>query len=353
MEAHEAEKQQLRGERECLRLELQRSRDELEELRGSLAHMQRLNTAQTEANKGEKQKLQGELDHTRCELKERQEECERLHKLAKGCDKLKTVELDLQKVREDCKRLEASETQKTKLQEELGLELQKVRGECENLRTAQIESERLKLLEQDECKRLQALEAEARRARDQYHHKWCALDQERDNLQRVAQQGREAERNARACESLALEEAAAWRRWLVSFLDVLLRPGAMGFEDPDASPWQCYEKQHPKVHALVVQLSKAVESPAPQPKLLSQLRTLHDDISELLASGKLVVELRSEHDDHNFRPSDVHVDAGSSAAANSPVELVAHPMIALPLAGSHSAWGSTQALAKSGLADRF
>mmetsp|Transcript_37871 Transcript_37871/g.69074 ORF Transcript_37871/g.69074 Transcript_37871/m.69074 type:complete len:864 (+) Transcript_37871:77-2668(+) len=194
--------------------------------------------------------------------------------------------------------------QSNETQAELHEYLERSLEECERLRRAELEARqvcdeergRLQRVQleaktaREECERMRNAEAELRRSRDHHHHRWCVLDQEREVLQRVAQQAREAESAARAAECRALEEAAAWRRWLVSFLDILLRRGATGF-DADVSSSQCLQMRQPNVHKILLQLSQVADTPPPtlQPDLLNQLATLYGDMSELITSGQLTV----------------------------------------------------------------
>eukprot|EP00931_Biecheleriopsis_adriatica_P074705 TRINITY_DN48710_c0_g1_i1.p1 TRINITY_DN48710_c0_g1~~TRINITY_DN48710_c0_g1_i1.p1 ORF type:complete len:871 (-),score=184.99 TRINITY_DN48710_c0_g1_i1:98-2614(-) len=145
----------------------------------------------------------------------------------------------------------------------------------------------------DRCEALRAEEAEAKRAKEHHHHRWCVLDQEREGLQRVAQQAQTAERAARAAERSALDEAAAWRRWLASFMDVLLRRGAATSWEGEETP-QSLEDRHPRLHSLLQQLSKATEKPTLQPELLSELPSLYDLVAELIADGRLAVKWGEE-----------------------------------------------------------
>lgn len=187
----------------------------------------------------------------------------------------------LERSLEECERLRQSEHEARHACDE----------QRDRLQQAQLESKHAR----EECDRLRNAEAELRRSRDHHHHRWCVLDTEREGLQRVAQQAREAESAARAAECRALEEAAAWRRWLVSFLDVLLRRGATGF-DADVSSSQCLQLKQPKVHKILAQLSEVADTPPPalQPELLSQLATLYGDMSELITSGQLTVRWGGE-----------------------------------------------------------
>jgi len=145
----------------------------------------------------------------------------------------------------------------------------------------------------DKCESLKAEEAEARRAKEHHHHRWCVLDQEREGLQRVAQQAQVAERAARAGERSALEEAAAWRRWLASFLDVLLKRGASGL-DGDVTSSQSLQDKQPRLHMMLQQLSQATEKQSLQPELLADLPSLYDMVADLISGGRLAVTWSDE-----------------------------------------------------------
>jgi myosin heavy subunit len=290
----------------------------------------------------ESRRLKDECDRlTKVEADARKanDECKRLwaveseaRRAQEECERLRSFEVEARQARIECERLRSVETETRRIQEEcerlrdVEVEVRKLQSECEGLRAAEIEArkaqdqidhlrdveatarkaqsecERLQGVESEarkaeaECKRLQTAEAEAKRARDHHHHRWCVLDQEREGLQRVAQQAREAEKSARAAESRALEDAAAWRRWLASFMDVLLRRGASGFEDAEVSSSQCLAQRQPKVHLLLSQLSQTADPPTPQPELLGQLRALYGDVSSLISSGQLSVRWGGEKD---------------------------------------------------------
>jgi len=161
----------------------------------------------------------------------------------------------------------------------------------------------------DESERLRSAEADARRARDHHHHRWCVLDQEREGLQRVAQQARAAERTANAGERCALEEAAAWRRWLTSFLDILLRRGASAPDDVDVSSSLVLQERQPKIHVLLTELAHAGDATASQPALLGRLPTLYGHVAELITSGQLAVRWGSQPDvEANNQPAPTDAD---------------------------------------------
>jgi len=141
----------------------------------------------------------------------------------------------------------------------------------------------------DRCETLKAEEAEARRVKEHHHHRWCVLDQEREGLQRVAQQAQVAERAARAGERSALDEAAAWRRWLASFLDVFLRRGASGLDAADVNASQNLQERQPRLNSLLQQISQATEKPNLQPELLAELPSLYDLVAGCIADGRLTV----------------------------------------------------------------
>ncbi|CAE8611951.1 unnamed protein product [Polarella glacialis] len=169
---------------------------------------------------------------------------------------------------------------------------QKIRSMSAALRRSNAQHAELQALlsrSLDRCEALKVEEAEGRRAKEHHHHRWCVLDQEREGLQRVAQQAQVAERAAKAGERSGLDEAAAWRRWLASFLDVLLRRGASGL-DGDVSSSQSLQDRQPRLHALLQKLlSQATEKPTLQPEMLSELPQLYDHVAELIADGRLDV----------------------------------------------------------------
>lgn len=144
----------------------------------------------------------------------------------------------------------------------------------------------------DKLETVKAEEAETRRLKEHHHHRWCVLDQEREGLQRVAQQAQASERSARTAERTALEESAAWRRWLASFLDVLLRRGASGL-DADVSTSQSLQDRQPRLHLLLNRFSKASEMQTLQPELLSELPSFYEHITELIGDGSLSLTWRA------------------------------------------------------------
>lgn len=128
-------------------------------------------------------------------------------------------------------------------------------------------------------------ETELLRERDHQHHRWCILDQEREGLQRVAQQAQVAERAARAGERAALEEATSWRKWLASFLDVFLRRGR---DDPVAAVFgQGLQAQQHAVPELLTRLAAEGERTAAEAKLLEELPALFDAVVAMMANGGL------------------------------------------------------------------
>lgn len=321
-----------RTQDECDRLraveaEAKKAQAEIERLQALEPQLERL---QNECERFKKFEVDARDAHNECkrlwsveaEARRAQEECERLRevesearqlrseceqlrsvetemrKAQEECERLRDVEAEVRKITSECDRLRAAAMEAKKAQEEIARlkdaedGFKEIQSECERLRSVEIEARNF----EEECKRLQIAEAEAKRSRDHHHHRWCVLDQEREGLQRVAQQAREAEKATRAGEARALEEAAAWRRWLASFLDVLLRRGASGFEDAEVSSSQCLQQRQPKVHMLLSQLSQAADPPAPQPELLSQLRALYGDVSSQISSGQLTVRWGGEHD---------------------------------------------------------
>eukprot|EP00928_Gymnodinium_smaydae_P042104 TRINITY_DN28407_c0_g1_i1.p1 TRINITY_DN28407_c0_g1~~TRINITY_DN28407_c0_g1_i1.p1 ORF type:complete len:1011 (-),score=229.99 TRINITY_DN28407_c0_g1_i1:168-3200(-) len=185
------------------------------------------------------------------------------------------------------------------------------RRRCDELRAAETEARRrrdeLQLSEGEaraKIAQLEAAEAELRRSRDSYHHKWCLLDQEREAMQRASQQAQATEKAARAGETTALEEAASWRRWLASFLDVLLRRGTLGLRsagDGDVSTSQCLQAQQPKIHGLLAGIAEGADRAGPQGELLARLPPLFDHVSELIADGKLVVRWGGELEEERRR----------------------------------------------------
>ncbi|CAE7938708.1 KIN14F [Symbiodinium sp. KB8] len=137
---------------------------------------------------------------------------------------------------------------------------------------------------------------EARRSKDRHHHKWCALDQEREALQRAAQAAQAAERAARGAERSALEEAAAWRRWLASFLDVLLRRGTQSHLQADVSASQCFEERQPKLHTALQQLSQLSERPSLEPGLLAEMSDLYAWLAGVMGENRLSVIWNDGHE---------------------------------------------------------
>eukprot|EP00439_Symbiodinium_sp_Y106_P075821 s1228_g15.t1 len=138
---------------------------------------------------------------------------------------------------------------------------------------------------------------EARRSKDRHHHKWCALDQEREALQRAAQAAQAAERAARGAERAALEEAAAWRRWLASFLDVLLRRGTQSHLQADVSASQCFEERQPKLHSTLQQLSQLSERPSLEPGLLAEMSDLYAWLAGAMGENRLSVVWNDGHEE--------------------------------------------------------
>ncbi|CAE7786103.1 KIN14F [Symbiodinium sp. CCMP2592] len=138
---------------------------------------------------------------------------------------------------------------------------------------------------------------EARRSKDRHHHKWCALDQEREALQRAAQAAQAAERAARGAERAALEEAAAWRRWLASFLDVLLRRGTQSHLQADVSASQCFEERQPKLHSTLQQLSQLSERPSLEPGLLAEMSDLYAWLAGVMGENRLSVIWNDGHEE--------------------------------------------------------
>lgn len=141
----------------------------------------------------------------------------------------------------------------------------------------------------DRYEACKAEETEARKAKDHHHHRWCILDQEREGLQRVAQQAQAAELRARSSERGAIEEAASLRRWLASFLEVLLKRSLSAVEEksPQAS--------EPSLAMLLAEVSAATERLEHQPELLARLPNLYDTVTKLISTGRLAVKWEGGH----------------------------------------------------------
>eukprot|EP00927_Polykrikos_kofoidii_P040026 TRINITY_DN34298_c0_g1_i1.p1 TRINITY_DN34298_c0_g1~~TRINITY_DN34298_c0_g1_i1.p1 ORF type:complete len:1223 (+),score=209.12 TRINITY_DN34298_c0_g1_i1:97-3765(+) len=197
------------------------------------------------------------------------------------CEDLRVREAEAQK------RLEAAlqaETAARQQLEQLKAAESEAREQCEHVRALEVDIRR-------KYEQLQASDAELRRARDHHHNKSCVAEQERDEFKRAAQQAQVAERSARAAERSAFQEATAWRRWLASFLDMLLRRGASGLGTIDASVSTSLslQERQPMVHTFLAGIAEGADKPGPQPELLEQLPRAYDNLSELIAGGRLAV----------------------------------------------------------------
>lgn len=146
----------------------------------------------------------------------------------------------------------------------------------------------------ERCDEQKAEITKLQNARDQYQHRYCVLDHEREGLQRVCQTAGEAERAARAAAQAATEEAGAWRRWTASILDLLLRRGATGFS-VGISASQSLEEHQPRVHAILAQLADVANSAvAPEPELPERiLSPLFSHVTQLITTKGLSVNWES------------------------------------------------------------
>lgn len=100
--------------------------------------------------------------------------------------------------------------------DEIRQKLRAIRGALQRSNTQQAEMHGMLSQALERCESLKLEAADAQRSKEHHHHRWCILDQERESLQRMASQSRSSEQSAR-------EEAVAWRVWLRSCLELLLR----------------------------------------------------------------------------------------------------------------------------------
>jgi len=119
---------------------------------------------------------------------------------------------------------------------------------------------------------LKAEAHEAKRLKERHQHKWCALDQEREALQRAAQQAAERAKASEQSAQSALEEAVAWRRWLANFL-------ALFTQNLQAKE---------SLHDGLQQLTQA-ERPSLEPELLSQMQALYSWAADAIGEKRLSV----------------------------------------------------------------
>eukprot|EP00929_Paragymnodinium_shiwhaense_P017424 TRINITY_DN12667_c0_g1_i5.p1 TRINITY_DN12667_c0_g1~~TRINITY_DN12667_c0_g1_i5.p1 ORF type:complete len:767 (-),score=146.37 TRINITY_DN12667_c0_g1_i5:1617-3917(-) len=230
------------------------------------------------------------------------------------CDRLREAEAESQR---ECCRLRDSESemrQRCALLDESEAELQQ---KCDKLRGSEARAEKVAKEAREaeaeakrKCEELQAAEVELRRARDHHQHRWCVLDQEREGLQRVAQKAQAAELAAKSAEKAALEEATAWRRWLASFLDILLRRGSSGLDtDRDVSKSQSLQERQPWVHGLLIAIAKDTDKPTAQPSLLGRLPSLFEHVTDLISTGRLAVRWGACLEEERARQKMVALDS--------------------------------------------
>lgn len=322
----------LRASEEEAKRSEKEARQQCEQLRASVTEV-KLQCSKLRASEAEAKRVEAEA-RQQCE-KLRDSEADARHKFEQlraseaevklQCNKLRGSEAEAKRLEADAKRLEKEAKQQC---ENLRQSEAEARHKCEQLRASEadvkLQCDRLRASEaeaRNTCEELSASEAEFRRSRDHYQHKWCVVEQERDGLQHVAQQAQAAEKIARLAEKAALEEAAAWRRWLASLLDVLLRRGARGLDvDGNVSASQSLQSRDPLIHGLLVSIAEGTDRPEMQPDLLARLPSVLDHLRELIAGGKLAVRWGDQAADQAARKAEAAPAVDDSAERISVLE---------------------------------
>lgn len=145
--------------------------------------------------------------------------------------------------------------------EDLRQKVRAIRGALQRSNTQQAEMQTMLSQALDRCESLKVEAADAQRSKEHHHHRWCILDQERESLQRLAHQAKSSEQAAR-------EEAVAWRAWLRSFLELLLR------DERDEAAMKAAE--------ITLKHLKTAERSL-QPELLAKMPALYESLAEALS----------------------------------------------------------------------
>ncbi|CAL1154136.1 unnamed protein product [Cladocopium goreaui] len=144
--------------------------------------------------------------------------------------------------------------------DEIRQKLRAIRGALQRSNTQQAEMHAMLSQALERCESLKMEAADAQRSKEHHHHRWCILDQERESLQRMASQSRSSEQSAR-------EEAVAWRAWLRSCLELLLREVSL------------------KPATEMLKHLKTTERSL-QPELLAKMPSLYESLADALGNAR-------------------------------------------------------------------
>lgn len=144
--------------------------------------------------------------------------------------------------------------------DEIRQKVRAIRGALQRSNTQQAEMHAMLSQALERCESLKVEAADAQRSKEHHHHRWCILDQERETLQRMAQQSQSSEQSAR-------EEAVAWRAWLRSCLELLLREVSL------------------KPAAEMLKHLKTTERSL-QPELLAKMPSLYESLADALGNAR-------------------------------------------------------------------
>eukprot|EP00435_Cladocopium_sp_Y103_P054328 s541_g17.t1 len=81
--------------------------------------------------------------------------------------------------------------------DEIRQKVRAIRGALQRSNTQQAEMHAMLSQALERCESLKVEAADAQRSKEHHHHRWCILDQERETLQRMAQQSQSSEQSAR------------------------------------------------------------------------------------------------------------------------------------------------------------